>query len=152
MKPKAHELKWVAKHIGTHVTAFIVGPKEGDMLHPIWTKSPKGTTVRMKSPILVGGPTRSSAHFVFDKEKDGWEGQQNDRPPAPLQGMVPFACPDCGHDKFRALAIFWYDDEDEWVDEPEMLSHVEDYFHWFTLRVTCGRCKLAMEGASIECA
>lgn len=151
-KPKAHERKWVEKHIGRHATAFIVGPEGGEMAHSIWTKSPKGTTARMKSPILVGGPTRSSAHFVFDAEKDGWDGQQNDRPPAPLQNMVPFACPDCGHDHFRAMAIFWYDDEDEWLDDPEMLAHVEDYFHWFTLRVTCGRCKLAMEAASIECA
>lgn len=149
--PNAHERRWVTKNAGTHTTAFVVGPEKGDKLHSIWARSVKKGLWPLEDPILVGGPTRSSANFVFDSDHEGFDGFFNEKPPRPVQRARPYLCAKCGHDHFRVMAIFSYD-EDDWIEDQEHADIAENLYHWFTLRATCGRCKLAAEIASIECA
>lgn len=149
--PNAHERKWVAKNAGSLTTAFVVGPEKGDKLHSVWARTVKQGVWPLQDPIFVGGPTRSSASFVFDSDQEGFDGSFNDKPPRPLARARPYLCPKCGHDHFRVMAIFSYD-EDDWIEDKEHADIAENMYHWFTLRVTCGRCKLASEIASIECA
>lgn len=149
--PTAHERKWATKNAGTHATAFIVGPEKSGELHSIWARTVKAGVWPLQDPILVGGPTRSSAHFVFDSDHEGFDGFFNDKPPRPVERVRAYLCAKCGHDQFRVLAIFSYD-EDDWIEDQEHAAIAENLYHWFTLRATCGRCKLAAEIASIECA
>lgn len=143
------EIRAMERQYGELISVFRIAPGGEPAALSLWGRLNEFD--RLDGPIAVGGPTRKAAAFFFDPAIDGYDGEvgQGRRRSKPLEQVH---CSRCGHEKFRFVAAFQYSGENEELEDPKDIAHVEDFFSWFALRSRCDQCGKSKIIADVECA
>jgi hypothetical protein len=143
------EVRAMERQYGKLISVFRIAPGGEPAALSLWGRLNEFD--HLDGPIAVGGPTRRAAAFFFDPAIDGYDGEvgQGRRRSKPLEQVH---CSRCGHEKFRFVAAFQYSGENEELEDPKDIAHVEDFFSWFALRSKCDQCGKTKIIADVECA
>lgn len=143
------EIRAMQRQCGNLTSVFRVAPGGESVPLTLWGRL--NSFDQLAGPIAIGGPTRKAAAFFFDPATDGYDGEMGTAPrrSKPLEQVH---CSRCGHEKFRFVAAFQYSGENEELQDPNDIAHVEDFFSWFALRSKCDQCGKIKIIADVECA
>lgn len=145
----AQEVRAMERQYGELISVFRIAPGGEPAALSLWGRLNEFD--QLDGPIAVGGPTRKAAACFFDPAIDGYDGEVGGgtRRSKPLEQVH---CSRCGHEKFRFVAAFQYSGENEELEDPKDIAHVEDFFSWFALRSRCDQCGKSKIIADVECA
>lgn len=143
--------KWVAKEYGDFSTSFLAADASGNTELPVWGRF-QDNSIELTDPIIIGDPRPRECSFIFQSHRHGYDGKQGHNHWPRTKAPDLFHCPKCGHDRFRAMTVFQYDDQEEPDLTPRERAAPEDFFDWLAILLTCPKCDWFGRVAEFECA